>query len=306
MVLMGCSGGGAWLNDTVSCEADPYDWWGGLTYWTDYGSTENATPRTLDFSIEPGEAWIQSVNGSYNTANGNFDYLVKYAPDYFIDKARTDPDFENFGTAYRNGNLDVRSKIEFEDSLGEVTSEIRREIRSGCTGELRVRYGRDTDDGEVHPKYPDEVTEYTIATATRVDFERSADWGAGWVEEGEGYWKSDFTAYEEVTREYDDDTAYEATQETDATGKLSVSWTQEGDDLDYDGEYTRRADGSVKASYTVDYKGDKYVTITYDVAYDGSGTGTEVWHRVDETCETEFDDKGNCDRDCKGDCYTEP
>ena len=306
MVLIGCSSDGAWLNDSISCEADPYDGWGGLTYWTDYGTTESATPRSLDFSIEPGEPWIQSVDGTYNTANGNFDYLVKFAPDYFLSRLRTDPDFDNYGTAYRNGNLDIRERIEVEDSLGEVTRFIRRETRSGCTGEIRTRFGRDTDDGEIYPKYPDEVTEYTIGSGARIDFERTADWGEGWVEEGEGSWRADFTTTEDVTRDYDDGASYEATRETDATGKQNTSWSQTDGDLDFEGDTTRRVDGSVKASYLVEYKGDDFVTITYDVAYDGSGSGAETWHRVDKTCETTFDDEGNCERDCSGDCYEEP
>ncbi len=306
LVLMGCRGGGAWLNDTLSCPVDPYDWWGNLSYWADYGDTQRDSPRTLIFELVPGERYIENINGSYNTANGNFDVRVEYAGNYFIRRTRTDPDFENYGTVYRNGNLDVRAKLESVDVLGETRSLVRREERSGCEGEIRIRHGRQTDDGEVLPKYPDEVTEYSIVTDSRVDFDRTTDFGDGWLTESTGYWRGDFTTHEEVNSVHSGGSVYESTVDTDDAGRVQTSWTQEDGDLEWDGEGTQRVDGGEVQTYTVEYQGDDYLTVQYEVDYDGSGTGTETWHRIDKSCETEFDDEGNCERDCNGDCYTEP
>jgi hypothetical protein len=305
-LLIGCTQDGAWLNDEVACHADPYDWWGNLTYWTDHGEVAEGSARTLDFSIALGEGWVNNVNGSYNTANGNFEYKVNYASDSFLNKSRTDPDFDNFGTVYKNGNLDVRAKVEFEDVLGDTWSEIRREERQGCEGEVRVRYGVQVDGEEVHPKYPQQITAYTIANENRIDFNRERDFGEDYLESSAGYWKSDFTTHEEGSRDYNDGSLYEYAQDTDATNKRDTAWTWTGNDIEYFGDTTRRPDGSGKASYLVTYKGEDYVTVATDVAYSGAGTGTETWHRTGDVCNTTFDTEGECERDCSGDCYTEP
>lgn len=305
-LLLGCAGGGAWLNDELACDADVYDWWGNLTYWSDHGEVEQGANRTLAFDLSPGQSWINRVNGSYNTANGNFSYNTNYANGYWLNKSRTDPDFDNYGTVYKNGNLDTRAKIEFEDKLGDTFSQIRREERQGCNGEIRVRYGVNVDGEEVHPKYPQEITAYTIANDSRVDFTREAENESGDVTYSAGYWKNDFTSYVEGTREDSGGGFYEFSTDTDSTDKSTTTWTYAEDDLDWAGDSTRRPDGSTKGSYLVKYQGDDYVTIATDLAYDGAGTGTETWHRTGDVCNTTFYADGVCERDCSGDCYTEP
>ena len=56
----------------------------------------------------------------------------------------------------------------------------------------------------------------------------------------------------------------------------------------------------------LDIKEIDYVTIATDLNYDTSGTGTETWHRTGDVCTTTFYSDGVCERDCSGDCYTEP
>ena len=99
---------------------------------------------------------------------------------------------------------------------------------------------------------------------------------------------------------------YEFSTDTDSTDKSTTTWTYAEDDLDWAGDSTRRPDGSTKGSYLVKYQGDDYVTIATDLAYDGAGTGTETWHRTGDVCNTTFYADGVCERDCSGDCYTEP
>ena len=302
LLLLGC-GGGNFLGNDLSCQYDVYTWWDDVAMYVDSGETTSEFPNTFSWNFEYAPSYVKNIKGSYSTRSGNFDYTVEYTGDSWLKSKRTSPDFANYGTVYTNGNIDLRSMVTVEDTLGNTSTYVRRDERKGCKGSIKYRYVE--DDGSI-PKYPEEIIEYAIVNAGKVDW-TSYDETGSTTDERWGFWTDEFNYVENVS--YDSSQlAYDSWEKTFADGHRESEWSQlnKSNNYLYLGTTVSQKNGDWVDEYTVaEGDTDPFVEVYVERVYAGDGWGT--WTYDDGTvCDVTYEGYDSCEYDCggnqKGDC----
>ncbi|MED5373608.1 MAG: hypothetical protein VX899_21500 [Myxococcota bacterium] len=244
--LLACGDGGNYLNRDLACEYPVLDWWeADLAFAADRGEGTRDAPNNLAFRIEPDSEYKQLIAGSYNQANGNFDWLTNFSSGYYIKNLATDTEFDNYGTIFRNGNIDIRGKYIQTDALDRQYSYILRHTRAGCEGTRRYR--QEQENGLI-PRDPQYTQDYTIVSADKITWEGTSGTGDN-LEYGVGEIHSD--------------------------GRELSWWNHESADLSYDYSIVRRAGGALEVETTGDVKGSDGFSYFHTVTRSFSGATVE-------------------------------
>ncbi len=280
--LAGCDRGGSWLDrESLSCSADAYDWFGGLSLYLDQGELSDGI---VDFEYAAPQDYIAKISGSYDAVGGDYDYSVVYSGYYLETDA-----VSGYGSVYHNGSVDLLHTVVRTDILGSTSSFQVREERYGCDGKAR-RYSLPQGQGDA-PALLD-TTWYTIASADQVDYSLEEADGSGGVT---GSWWSDLSAT--YVEDYGAD--WYAEGSSYASGERYKSFTSEDDIYRYTGTVDYSPDGGQIWDYEARYQtGEQQVVFSVykDISY--SGTGTAVWTYADRTCEVTYGADGSCSYTC--------
>lgn len=251
-VLAGCS---SWIDQEPACEYDVYDWSDDVLSHILAGDGSGA------FDFDPDDVPRKSLKGEYDPATGDYAWSEAYADDYWLVKA----EITGFGTAFHNGNLDVKHTASYIDILANAWAKEWRVQRTGCdvtssswpegdeTSALTISGSYDSDDSFT---WSADVPGYsTFKGGMRRNLSRTQT-----VEAEDGSWSS----YTESKPEGYSDTEF--------TQSCGTGYTCEGTWRDrFDGG----SDGSGHA--VDDGSGEKVVDFSWDYAYNGDGEYVETY-----------------------------
>ncbi|MCP4805655.1 MAG: hypothetical protein GY913_27525 [Proteobacteria bacterium] len=296
-LLFGCGGGNFLASNDLSCQYNAYTWWDDMAMYVDRGETTSELPNTFTWDFEYEPSYVKNITGKYSTRSGNFEYTVEYTGDSWLKSKRTVADFANYGTVYTNGNLDLRSMVTVEDTLGNTSTYVRRDERKGCKGTVKYRYVE--DDGSI-PKYPEQTVSYEIINDTKVDWESYEESGST-TNERWGFWTSEFNYVENVS--YDSSTlAMDSWEKTTSDGRAESEWSQlsKSNNFLYVGNTQSEKNGSWVDEYTV-AEGDDEPFVTVHVEREYSGDGWATWTYDDgSVCDVTYTGYDTCKYDCGG------
>ena len=264
---------GEWIDQSPSCDADPYAWSNDLVSFLQAGAGDGS------FDLDPADDPRSGVSGSYDADSGEFAYDVRYAEGYFLVDASVQ---DGLGTAWHNGDLDVQYVYNVEDKLESKVKTALRVERIGCK---EVRWAWDPEADE--PVY------------TELSGEYSSD-GFAWSQpvEGADYagtLQPDGTSVEVYEA---DDNGYDETLVTHPDGTVDREFRIKDNPYVYEGTGLQAFDGSSSSSYQISEDGEVLCEVRTEYQYDGDGD--EEWECGDESfsCETDVDDEGKCTYEC--------
>lgn len=300
LALVGCGDGGNYLNSELACEHDVFGWWeDDLTHFVDRGTPVDGAANQVEWRLDSDLSYKGVLLGKYNALNGNFEYRNNYAGNYYLKHAATDETFNNFGTVYRNGNMDVRAKIIVEDRNGDTFSYVRRDVRTKCNGTMAFR--NELPNGTI-PSRPDTVIDYEIVSVDRIKWEGTIVNQAGVVSYGVGSWYSD-GRQEGLWETPDGEDNVTTTRKRKTNGSLEVASAgdlgKSGYSFTYDLE--RKVSGLTiedEVRYALQTTEER-VRFHYERAMDGTGTGTATY-ASGEACTVSFNGWDGCDWQCDG------
>lgn len=287
-LLPGCGIiGGNYLSRDLACEHDVYSWWGGMTQNVYYGDKNG---DTIDWAYPPYEGWITRKLGNYDTVTGDYTARQQFHPEHYMESYVA----VGFGTVFEDGDLDIGDVVTEKDILGEEIKYQRRHRREGCSGSIRTIWDQGTEG-------TDTIVEYVIQSPTQVQLSTSItdDAFTGSYNQLRTI-DSDFNVTGETTQTWEGgNSASTFTQDIDLN--YSSDWSQSTTEFDYFGSSTSDLTGRSTSDYEV-YEGETLrAHITYNRAYDGSGSGTYDDFGQDLSCTVVYRSNGNCTYDCGAD-----
>lgn len=264
---------GSWIDQTPSCDADPYSWSNDLVSFLQTGSGDGS------FDLDPEDEPRSSIEGNYSADDGEFAYVVGYAEGYFLVSGEVE---DGVGTAWHNGDLDVQYISRVEDKLENTSKTAIRVERIGCD-ESRWAWDPEAD-----------APIYTELTGTY-----SSD-GFEWsqVVEEASYTGSLFPDGTSIEHYEQDDNAYEETLTTHLDGTVDREFRIKDNPYIYEGEGVQNFDGTSSSKYEISEDGEPLCEVETEYEYDGDGK--EEWTCGDESFECEMDTKsdGSCTYEC--------
>lgn len=273
LALLGCS---SWIDQPPACKYDCYEWSDDLLAHIMTG------PGDGSFDYDPADTPRQRIAGDYKLGSGEFYWDVTYADAYWVDATHVD----GYGTAYHNGDLDVLYSDTSVDMLGEETVTWYRVYREGC--EMRTQTWTEDDQSDLI----DMVGSYQDDDSFRWSYQ---------VDEYlyQGGFRRNLSSTWQVSNEDNSvllQWSYkpEGTAEGEQRYPCSIGRTMyQCDSLD-----KIRFDGSQHGTIEVrDEDGAIYLTVTYDVTYEG--VGSERYDYADgDWCEFTYDSAEECDYTC--------
>lgn len=273
-LLGGSSGsGGSWIDQTPSCDADPYDWSNDLITFLQTGSGDGS------FDLDPDDAPRAAITGSYDADDGEFAYEIGYADGYFLTSGQVE---DGFGTAWHNGDLDVQYVLRIEDKLEDKQAVAIRVERVGCD-EARWAWDPDADEpvfSELEGTYSADMFEWS----QKVD---DASFTGSLAPDG-----TSIQRYEQDGNDYDE------TLTTRPDGTVEREFRIKQNSLVYEGEGLQNFDGTSISSYEISEDGEKLCEVETEYEYDGDGK--EQWTCGDDEfeCETDTKSDGSCIYEC--------
>jgi hypothetical protein len=296
LLLAACQPGGNYLDDELKCGANPYAWWNDLGMYVDMGESDRDKPNVQKWDLEYEPAYIKSLKGKYNGLTGDLEYAINYTGDYYLVAEETVETFDNYGTIFRNGNLDTRAMVRITDVLGNTELQVRRDERKGCYGSTKYRWV--DEDGNL-PRSPQYTRDYEIVSDSRVEWSATSEYGDGSVLVEVGSWNSQHV-HETVTSFDSTQLHSESVTKKKASGAAKSVWTQDdrANKWFYEGTTDSNKDGSYKQVFSVTAEGEAspFVTVTIQRNYDGSGTGFLDYG--DATCDRVYTADDSCTYTC--------
>jgi hypothetical protein len=264
----------------LSCEHDPHGWF------------DNPFASLLEsdggaFDIDPHGDIITGRSGVYDLETGAYSHSTSYHADYPTVSAEG----EGYGTIYDNGDLDLITKVTYEDVLGERWASQVRTKREGCTGSVkRTELGLDAPVDSKPDDWADSVLwTTTIVSDTQVDYHAERD-------EEYGLYISDTSVSPDHASQgsFDyADGAYVGTSTMLWDGTGASSWEQYGatfgSESDYIGDDEYFMNGSRLTAYDVYAAGTSSLQAEVELLwlYDGSATGDYTIHDSGSTISCE-------------------
>ncbi len=294
LLLAACQPGGNYLDDELTCAANPYAWWNDIAMYADMGKANKNKPNVQEWDIEYEPAYVKGIKGKYNGLTGDLEYAIKYSGDYFLVSEETVDSFENYGTIFRNGNLDTRAMVLVTDKLGNTELRVRRDERRGCVGSTRYRWV--TEDGDL-PRSPQYTQNYELVSDDKVTWDASSEWADGSTLYEVGSWSSQHV-HERVASYALDGYSSESVTRTKANGSSKMVFTDTSTSYVFEGSIETKKSGDFTERYTVTKvsDGSLYATVETQRLYDRSGTGT--WVDSDKTCTLTYEVEGACSSTC--------
>ncbi len=272
LILAACTGGpGANFGEDLACEHDPHEW-----YDNPFASVLQGDGG--EFDIDPYGEVVTSRVGTYDFETGDYGYATGYHADYPTIAASG----EGYGTVHDDGDLDLITKVTYEDVLGERWAEQVRTRRTGCEGSVsRTELDLDAPVDAQPDEFADTI-EWAITIVSDDEVAYRAE-----REEEYGLYVSDVSMSPDFANQgsYDyADGAYTGTTTMNWDGTGLSEWQQQGaafgSDYDYIGSDQYYINGSRLTAYTVYTGGTTSAEAEVELLwlYDGSATGTYVIH----------------------------
>lgn len=259
-------------DDARTCGVDPamYDQPGDLV-----GHLSRSEDGGETFGYDPPPDLVVRAEGTYDLRSGAFTFTEDHAEGYWLAELA----YEGVGTAYRDGDLDVRMTVTATDAVGTETVSDVRWLRLGCDVErtvfdeggeiLTTERGSWGSDGYAYTRLYE--VEGVVAERTgQLAFDGSFTESTGWRVEDHEY-------QETVTRE--------------PNGRLVTTFDDKRPEVRTQGTVVRRLTGTEE--HEVEREQILLTeTFSYTLDLDGSGRGTvDVSRRgTTETCEVVIED----------------
>lgn len=266
-----------------ACGVDPamYDVPGDLV-----GHLIRSEDGGASFDHDPPAELVVRAEGTYDLRSGAFAFSESHAPGYWLAELA----YDGVGTAYRDGDLDVRMTVTATDAADRVTTADVRWLRLGCDVERTVF----DDDGAVL------TTEQGTWGSDGYAYTRLYE-VEGVVAERTGLLAFD-GAFTESTGWRVDDHEYQETVEREPNGRLVTTFDDKQPEVRTQGTVVRRLTGTEEH----EVQRERFLLtedFSYTVGLDGSGSGTvDVERRgTSERCEVAVEDF-----DCTYTCLDRP
>lgn len=273
MLLLALAACTSWIDQKPACKLDVYEWSDDLLAHILTG------PGDGTFDYDPEDTPRDSLSGRYKLKSGDFSWETGYVPDYWLHAAST----TGFGTAYHNGDLDVRTTTTFTDVLGETWSVEDRVYREGCN--MVTQSWTEGDEENVFEK------------TGSYDSDDSYHWSAaipGYTFEGGNRRNLSYTWNQDA-----ENGSYSESYAWSPTGKGEGVWT--GECLDTgctcDASYVRRFDGGQEQTIDIVCDGAHYADYASDYGYDGAGTAHYTF-ADGSSCDLNVQADGSCGYTC--------
>lgn len=253
-LLAGCS---SWIDQQQACEYDVYDWSDDLVGYILAGDGSGA------FDVDPEDIPRKKVKGSYDPITGDYSWSTSYADDYYLLKSEV----VGFGTAFHNGNLDLKHTNAVTDVLGQIFEIGTRTQRTGCDMSSSTWSG------------DDQTSAFTWSGSYQDDDSFS------WTADVPGYqWKGGMRRNLSSTETIDaEDGSYYSFSESKPEGYTDTEWTLVDGAYTYEATERFKFDGTTEGTQVISQDGETLDTCDYVIAYDQTCT---------YTCES--GDSGDC------------
>jgi len=269
-----------WVDSKPTCGEAVHEWSDDLLGYIAQGDGSGS------FDFDPPDAARSSIKGAYDSATGDFSWVVNYDGDYFLDRQ----DAEGFGTVYHNGDLDLLWSVTTRDVLDRSSTTWERLVREGC--DVTRTTWEDGDEAEsfrTEGSFEDDST-----YAWNADVE-GYDWrGTAW---SDGSWRE---LIEAADNSYDYRT--DGFEDGHEESSFNVACY---DGLRCAGTGDLAFDGITRQTFEVRDGADKIADVETEFAYDGAGTQVVRYSggptctytlTADEACSYRCDDgdRGSC------------
>ncbi len=266
----------SWIDQKPSCKLDVYEWADDLTAHILTG------PGDGSFDYDPVDTPRDTLSGKYKLQSGDFTWETGYVADYWLRAASV----SGYGTAYHNGDLDVRYTTAYTDTLGETWSTESRTFREGCN--------------VVAQTWTEGDEENLMEQVGAFDSEDSYHWSmevAGYSFQGGQRRNLSYTWNQDA-----DNGTYSESYEWSPTGKGEGVWSGECYDTGCtcDASYVNRFDGGQEQSIEILCDGAHFADFSSDYDYEGAGTAHYVYDDG-TTCDLEVQADGACRYTCSDD-----
>lgn len=273
LTLLGCT---AWIDQEPACDQDVYWWSDDLLAHILMGDGSG------EFDYDPIDDPRESLDGEYDTDDGDFSWTEKFDSDYYLRRNAV----EGFGTVYHNGNLDLLFTETVTDMLDETWGTVFRVQRDECDMTIA------TWDAEA---------DIDSALVMVGSYEDEAVWS--WEAEVEGYTYTGALrqSLQRTNQIEADDGSYWAFTSATPDGETEQEWNGAcGDGLNCEGTSTRHFDGTLEESYVAYDGGELYAEIEGEFAYDQSGEQTIVYYLDGDTttCTYTYESAEDCSYEC--------
>jgi len=280
LAATGCSSNGAWLDrKEMSCAADPFDWFGGLSVYLDSGEVGESA---VTFNYAAPQGYIDRVAGQYNTSTGDYNYTITYN-NYFL---QTDV-VTGYGTVYHNGALDILETVERTNLAGTTSTWQVREERFVCDG-VRQTY---TAPKVGQSEFIDE-TSYKLVSADKVSYSREDTDNGGFIS---GQYLSDLT--HTYVLDYGDEWYSVGTELPN--GSRSDEFEAIIGDQRYSGTIDYTSTGEQTQIYSVREVGSPAVLWRVNKELNRVGLGTAKFtYTGGDSCDVTYAASGDCEYSC--------
>lgn len=271
-LLVGCS---SWIDQEASCEYDVYEWSDDLLAHILAGDASGA------FDYDPEDAPRNQVEGSYDPADGNYEWDEKYADEYYLKRTSV----AGFGTAYHNGDLDILHTATVTDILEQVSSTVVRLRRDACDMTIET--------------WPEEDPEAVFVMQGSYENDESWAWSAESASYSySGGMRANLSHSSRTEAKNGTYVSYATTKPAGTTDVEFSGTCGDDDSVTCDGTTRYRFDGGSESSYAMAVDGDPYADVVSDFSYAGAGTLTAAFADGD-VCVYEYTPGGECECSCE-------